>query len=112
MSNLEYQSARWPASAAGGSFAGVKTKALRHLPERFLRLTVRAGSRLRDVGRLWSFLTLNDFELYPIALGQGLEAVPLDGAEVNEDVGASLAGDEAVTLRVVEPLHGAGKTSH
>jgi hypothetical protein len=51
------------------------------------RSTVRAGSRrLGDVGCLWSFLTLNDLELYTIAFGQGLEAVPLDGAEVNEHV--------------------------
>src|SRR5262245_6397924 len=98
--------------SGGPSATGRETKTLRQLPERLQRLTVRAGSRLRDVCRLWSFLTLNDFEFHPIALGQGLEAVPLDGAEVHEDVRSSLAGDETVTLRVVEPLHGASKTSH
>jgi hypothetical protein len=61
---------------------------------------------------LWALLALNDLELNAIAFGQGLEAVPLDGAEVNEDVWPPLVGDEAVALRVVEPLHGAGKSSH
>jgi hypothetical protein len=68
-------------------------------------MTVRAGSLFRDVGCLRSFLALNDLELYSIALSQGLEAVSLDGAEVDEDVGPPLARDETVALCIVEPLH-------
>src|SRR4030095_1960223 len=43
-------------------------------------------------------------ELDFIALGEALEALGLDGAEVDEYVFATLLGDEAETLRVVEPL--------
>src|SRR6185503_1748978 len=42
----------------------------------------------------------------------GYEAISLDGAEVHEHVGASFAGDEAVPLCIVEPLHGASYASH
>jgi len=47
---------------------------------------------------------LVDFELDLVALGQALEALGLDGAVVDEDVLAALDLDEAVPLRVVEPL--------
>src|SRR6185312_8760963 len=88
------------------------TKTPRPSPRRS-RSTVRAGSRrLGDVGCLRPLLALHDLELHAIAFSQGFESVPLDGAEVNEDVGATLAGDEPIALGVVEPLHGAGKTSH
>src|SRR5262249_51549148 len=45
-----------------------------------------------------------DLELDPIPFGQALEALSLDGAEVHEHVLATLLGDEAVPLRIVEPL--------
>jgi hypothetical protein len=61
---------------------------------------------------LRTFLALHDFELYSIALGQRFETVSLDGAKVDEDIGSAFMGNEAVTLRVVEPLHGAGYASH
>src|SRR5205807_5495211 len=75
-----------------------QTKTPRRLPRRF-QSTVCAGSRRLDyVGGLWAFLALNDLEFHAIALGQRLEAVPLDGAEVNEDVGAAFTRDETVPL--------------
>jgi hypothetical protein len=47
---------------------------------------------------------VSDFKLDTLALGQALEALGLDDAEVDEHVLAALLGDEAVPLRVVEPL--------
>src|SRR5688500_5790362 len=70
------------------------------------------GSDLRNVGGLRPFLALDDLELDSIALCQGLEARARDRAEVNEHVGASLAGNESEPLGVIEPLHGAGDTCH
>src|SRR6202012_5705903 len=46
--------------------------------------------------------------LNTLVLGQGAEAVDLDGGVVDEDVGGAVVrGDEAVALVRVEPLHGA-----
>src|SRR5688572_26565250 len=72
----------------------------------------KVGSGLRDVRCLRSFLSLDDLKFDAIALGERLEAVGLDRAEVDEDVGASLARDESVALCIVEPLHGAGDACH
>src|SRR4026208_2249482 len=55
---------------------------------------------------LWAFL---DLVLDLRAFGQALEALAGDRAEVNEDVVAAVGlRDEAVALRIVEPLHGSG----
>ena len=62
---------------------------------------VRGLRPLRSVG---------DLELDPIILGEALEAVTLDGREVNENVGAVLLLDEPETLGVVEPLHGTSES--
>ena len=59
---------------------------------------------LADVGGLEPLGALGHLELDLIALGEALEALRLDGVEVHEHVVASLLGDEAVALRVVEPL--------
>ena len=67
---------------------------------------------LGDVGRLRALLPLDDFELHPVALSEGLESRCLNCAEVNEDVGAAIARDETKALGVVEPLHGAGDACH
>src|SRR5207248_10910775 len=68
--------------------------------------------RLRDVCGLWTFLPLDNLELDAIAFSERFEAAALNGAEVDEDVRASLAGDEAVALGVIEPLHDALETCH
>src|SRR5690606_19251269 len=53
----------------------------------------------------------DDVELHLLALGQGLEALALDGAVVDEAVLLAVGrGDEPKALGVVEPLHGAGST--
>jgi hypothetical protein len=61
---------------------------------------------------LWTLLTLDDLELDAITFGQGLESVATDRTEVNEHVGAALTRDEAESLCVVEPLHGARNARH
>ena len=68
------------------------------------RLTLGLLSGLADVGGLESLRTLGDLELDLIALAQALEALGLNGVEVHEHVVAALLGNEAVPLRIVEPL--------
>src|SRR5438477_1855804 len=75
------------------------------------RIRTRA-LRLRDVCGLWTLLPLDNLELDAIAFSERLEAATLNGAEVDEDVRPSLAGNEAVALGVIEPLHGALETCH
>src|SRR3954469_25916124 len=69
-------------------------------------------SGLRHFRRLRSLLPLDDFEFDLIALGERLESVALNRAEVHEDVRTALVRDETVALRIVEPLHGPLETSH
>src|SRR5262245_43095883 len=58
-----------------------------------------------DVRGLQALGTARHLELDPVTLGEALEALSLDGAEVHEHVLAALLSDEPETLRVVEPLH-------
>lgn len=56
-----------------------------------------------DGGR--SLLSILDLELDGLVLGQRLESLLLDGAEVDEDVLGAVAGrDEAEALGLVEPF--------
>src|SRR5438876_577017 len=58
-----------------------------------------------DVCRLKTFRSAGDLELDLVTLGEALEAVCLDGAEVDEHVLPAILGDKAIPLRIVEPLH-------
>jgi len=61
----------------------------------------------RDVGRAWSLLAVDHLILDLLVLLQLLEAVSLDGAEVDEDVlGAIIGRDEAEPFGLVEPFDG------
>jgi hypothetical protein len=55
---------------------------------------------------------LSDFELDFLTLFEGLEAVTLDGAVVNEDVRRAWLFNEAITLRIVKPLDLTGYSRH
>src|SRR5207247_10934307 len=66
---------------------------------------LRAPLDLADVGGLEPLGPLGDLELDLVPLDQALETLSLDGAEMHEHVLAILLGDEAVPLRIVEPLH-------
>jgi hypothetical protein len=85
----------------------------------------RAEPRLFDRGRearrlqganvrcLQALLALLDFEFDALILGQGLETIALNVAEVGEQVGtASVLRNEAIALGFVEPLHGTGLGRH
>src|SRR6266496_4087860 len=62
-----------------------------------------------DVAGLGTFRALLDLVLDLGAFGEALEALAGDRAEVHEDVVTAVGlRDEAVALRVVEPLHGSG----
>src|SRR5881398_479357 len=66
-----------------------------------------------DVAGLGAFGALFDLVLDLRAFGEALEALAGDRAEVNEDVVAAVClRDEAVALRVVEPLHGSACHFH
>src|SRR5215831_17032843 len=60
---------------------------------------------LADVRSLQPLGALAHLELDLVPLDQALEALGLDSAEVDEHVLAILLGDEAIPLRIVEPLH-------
>jgi|HubBroStandDraft_2_1064218.scaffolds.fasta_scaffold1495175_1 hypothetical protein len=58
-----------------------------------------------DLVGLGTLCSLDDIELHLIAFFQALVPLALDGAVVDEDVRPALAAEEAVALRVVEPLN-------
>jgi hypothetical protein len=69
----------------------------------FGRLSVL--SDFRHVCGLGSFLSLYDFELHFVPFGERLEAGSTDGAEMDENVRASLSRNEAKAFGVIEPLY-------
>src|SRR6185436_17354256 len=69
--------------------------------------SIRKGLDGRHVRGLSALGALHDLELDALTLGQRLVALPRDRGEVDEDVLPTGALDEAVTLLVRKPLHGA-----
>src|SRR6185436_4192310 len=68
----------------------------------------RSSSGVLDVRRLLALRAGGDFEADLLAFLEGLEALHVDRGEVREQiVAAVIRSDEAVALRVVEPLDGA-----
>lgn len=62
-----------------------------------------------DLSSLHSFLALLGNEANSLPLLECLEALDLDGSEVDKQISATVGGgDEAVALLVVEPLDGSG----
>src|SRR5688572_32336532 len=57
------------------------------------------------VGCMQSFVASLDLEFDFLTFSKSLEAIHRDRREVNENVFTTILLDEAVTLRVVEPLH-------
>jgi hypothetical protein len=73
----------------------------------FFVVRIRGSDHLHVPG-LQALLALLDLELHALVLGQGLEPIALDFAEVHEQIGAAaILGDETETLAFIEPLHGA-----
>src|SRR6516165_513434 len=69
----------------------------------------RAGLDDYDGLRLGALRALLGLELHLRTLGQRLEALTADRAEMHEHVLAAITrSDEPKALRVVEPLHGSG----
>src|SRR5207248_3450777 len=72
----------------------------------------RGLRQLAHVLGLQPLRTLHHFELHLLSFRQRTEPLRLDGRVVAEDVLASaILGDEAIALRVVEPLHGTSRHS-
>ena len=59
---------------------------------------------LGDVAGLRALGTVNDLELHRLTFLERTETVALNSRVVDEDIAASVALDEAIPLRVVEPL--------
>jgi hypothetical protein len=57
------------------------------------------------VGLGTTLFTRDDGEFNIITLTQGLVSLSLDGTEVTKHIGTAIAPDEAVSLRIVEPLY-------
>ena len=70
-------------------------------PNRFLGLS---PPRFRNIGRLRTLRSLDDFEFYGISLLKSAVAIPGDCGIVNENVWAIIAPDEAVSFRIVKPF--------
>src|SRR6266508_2820813 len=104
--NLASEKAPLAARARSASHAAEKIrKAGSRLRDPAFRLTLGLLSGLANVGGLEALRAPRHFELDLVTLGQALEALGLDGAEVHEHVLAVFLGDKAIPLRIVEPLH-------
>lgn len=62
--------------------------------------------------RLGTLLTLDDVELYIVALFQSFVAIQLNRRVVDEDIWPVIASDESVALGVIKPLYFALELSH
>jgi hypothetical protein len=76
----------------------------------FFKLVHQGRLSGADFLSLQTLLAGDDLEGNLLAFGEGLEAIALDSAEVNEHVRTVLTGNEAEALGVVEPLYGADLT--
>src|SRR3954469_1644842 len=72
----------------------------------------RGDLRLGHFFGLWAFRALRHFKFDFLTLFESLEAVPLNGAIVNEDVRGTWLLNEAIALRVVKPLDLTGYSRH
>src|SRR6185436_12897347 len=68
------------------------------------RPSAKRGLDFGNVAGLRALRTVNDLELHCLPFLERTEAVALNGRVVDEDVTASVALDEPIPLRVVEPL--------
>src|SRR5207253_276096 len=81
-------------------------------PDRASWLSKRTLRQLAHVLGLQALRTLHHLELHLLAFGQRAESLRFDGGVMAEDVFPSaVLGDEAIALRVVEPLHGTSRHS-
>ena len=58
-----------------------------------------------DIRGVQTLVTRFDFKLYLLPFSEGLEPIHRDSREVNEDVFTTLLFNEAIALRIIEPLH-------
>ena len=77
--------------------------------QRLLRIDLR---RRRNVLGCGTLLAFNDVEFDLLTLGQRLEALALNGAEMDEHVATVATLDEPKTLGIIEPLYGSDLTCH
>src|SRR5437868_13298643 len=79
---------------SGARFSDLRPKFLDHL----------------DLVGLHALLALHGDEGHALAFLKRLEPGALDRAEVHEQVGAALGGDETEALGIIEPFDGSGLT--
>src|SRR3954454_13343447 len=102
----------WAVTVTAGIVEAPRCRARPIRVERRRESRLRSNIRSLDDGHvlcLGALLTLDALELDLRALGERLEAVAGDCAVVDEQVlTACVRGDEAIPLRIVEPLDGSG----
>ena len=69
-------------------------------------------SRRRNVLGGRTLLAVDDVEFAQLPFGQSLEALALNGAEMDEHVATVATLDEPKTLGIIEPLYGSDLTCH
>src|SRR5690349_7388898 len=93
--------------------AQTRTPAHSRGPAFFFREKSALAADLHDVFGRGALGTMDDVELNALTLGERAEATALNRGMMDEAVLLTTFGrDKAKALRVVEPLHGAGRTSH
>jgi hypothetical protein len=75
-------------------------------------LIASLSNGLSYIGCLRPFLALDDLEFDRVALLQALISIARNGAVVDENVRSTITPEEAVPLRIVEPLHCAFDAFH
>jgi len=68
-------------------------------------ITAFRSTGLRYIGRLRALLSLDDLEFNRVALLQALISIAGDSAVMDEYIRSTVAPQEAVPLRVIEPLY-------
>ena len=79
----------------------------------FFLLSLSCQALERDyILRLGAFLAVRHSEFDLLAVGKGFEAIALDGAEMNEDIGAIFTLDKAESLGFVKPFNSTSCCRH
>ena len=79
---------------------------------RLQKSELRDLSRRRNVLGGRTLLAVDDVEFDLLTFGQRLEALALNGAEMDEHIATVATLDESKTLGIIEPLYGSGLTCH
>src|SRR5579859_5966263 len=104
-SNRSHLCPRWIAQACETALGHFAALALRAVHKFCLDPRSGGGLTTKHLVGLRTLLPLDDVKFDLVSLLQTLVPIQLDRAVVHEDIRTIVPSDEAVSLRVVEPLH-------